>query len=440
MPGAAESGLSADASVPHERRILFLQGPLSPLFKLIGDRLRSKGMSVCRINFCAGDWLHWHGAGCSSFKGTPATWPNFIADYLSRNGITDLVLHGDQRIYHRIAIARARAMGLHVAVTELGALRPGWMTLERNGLSTLSHFPDDPGRIRQIAGRAGDVDLSPMFPSSFLLQTAPDVAYNLLNVFLKPVYPGYERHTIYPPLEEYLRGAARLVGEKARNTDADTAIRKLQANGTRYFVLPLQLEGDFQLRRHSPYDSFEQVLDRVFRSLAEHAPQETHLVLKSHPLDVGFENWAAVAENLAGRHGLGGRILFLDGGGLAGPFEKAAGVVTLNSTAGLEALQAGVPVKTLVPAHYDIEGLTYQGDLAGFWHAPEKPDADLLMAYVRALAVSTQVRGSIHNRDGVRAAARNMADRIAARTLNPHGAFQDPPPRLEKARRLGVPL
>jgi capsular polysaccharide export protein len=279
-----------------------------------------------------------------------------------------------------------------------------------------------------------------MFPSSFWLQTAPDVAYNLLNVFLKPIYPGYERHTIYPPVEEYLRGAARLVGEKARNTSADRAIRKLQANGTRYFVLPLQLEGDFQLRRHSPYDSFEQVLDRVFRSLAEHAPHETHLVLKSHPLDVGFENWAAVAENLAGRYGVEGRILFLDGGGLARPFEKAAGVVTLNSTAGLEALQAGVPVKTLVPAHYDIEGLTYQGDLAGFWRAAVKPDADLLAAYVRALAVSTQVRGSIHNRDGVRAAAQNMADRIAARTLNPHGAFQDPPPRLEKARKLGVPL
>ncbi len=440
MPGAAESGLQAETRAPSDRRVLFLQGPLSPLFRLIGEHLRSEGMSVFRINFCAGDWLHWHGTGCSSFKGTPSDWPEFIENYLSRHGITDLVLHGDQRIYHRAAVAKAREKGIHVAVTELGALRPGWMTLERNGLSTLSHFPDDPDAIRGISDSAGPVDLSPMFPSSFWLQTAPDVVYNLLNVFLAPLYPAYERHTIYPPIPEYARGAVRLVGEKARTTRAERDIRHLQAAGTRYFVLPLQLEGDYQLRRHSPYDSFAQVLESVFGSLAEAAPAETHIVLKSHPLDVGFENWAAVVEQLTAKYGLGGRVHYLDGGGLAAPFSEAAGVVTLNSTAGLEALQAGLPVKALVPAHYDIEGLTHQGDLAGFWHAPHQPDADLLNAYVNALALTTQVRGSIHNSDGVRVAARNIAARVAARALNPFGAYVDPPPRLEKARKLGVPL
>ncbi len=80
--------------------------------------------------------------------------------------------------------------------------------------------------------------------------------------------------------------------------------------------------------------------------------------------------------------------------------------MTLNSTAGLEALQAGVPVKTLVPAHYDIAGLTHQGDLASFWNNPDQPDRDLLLAYVQALAASTQVRGSIHNSEGVAVAAK----------------------------------
>jgi capsular polysaccharide export protein len=440
MPGATDSGPNTAPLSRSGRRVLFLQGPLSPLFKLVGDRLGAEGMAVFRINFCAGDWLHWHGNGCTSFKGTPETWLAFIDAYLARNAITDLVLHGDQRIYHRIAIACARERGLHVAVTELGALRPGWMTLERNGLSTMSHFPTDPGAIRQVAERAGPVDLSPMFPSSFWLQTAPDVVYNLANVFLKPFYPGYERHTIYPPVAEYLRGAVRLLGQKGRDRQAERIIRQLHEEGVRYFLLPLQLEGDFQLRRHSPYGSFAEVLDEVFGSLAEHAPENVHLVLKSHPLDVGFENWERICRNLVRRHALEGRVHFLDGGGLARPFEKAAGVVTLNSTAGLEALQAGLPVKTLVPAHYDIEGLTHRGSLAGFWNRPEAPDPDLLSAYVKALAATTQVRGSIHNREGVAVAARNIAARISARALNPHGTYVDPPPRLEEARRLGVPL
>ncbi|KZM50191.1 capsular biosynthesis protein [Labrenzia sp. OB1] len=422
------------------RRVLFLQGPLSPLFRLTGNHLGKLGCQVFRINFCAGDWLHWHGAGCTSFKGAPQDWPDFIEAFLSTHEITDLVLHGDQRLYHRIAIEKALPLGIQIAVTELGALRPGWMTLERNGLSTLSRFPQEPDAVRTVAGKAGDVSLEPRFPSSFWLQTAPDVVYNLTNVFLKPLYPNYVRHTIYPPIEEYLRGAARLLREKKRNAKAERDLRALRNTGASYFVLPIQLEGDFQLRRHSPYESFSQVLDIVFRSFAETAPDGAHLVLKSHPLDVGFENWSEVSNALARQHGLSDRMHYLDGGGLSKPLEAAAGLVTLNSTAGLEALQAQVPVKPLVPAHYDIEGLTHQGDLAGFWNDPQRPDPSLLSAYIRALAATTQIRGSIHNREGVSVAARNIADRIAKRELNPLGAFVEPPPRLEKARKLGVPL
>jgi len=397
-------------------------------------------MTVFRINFCAGDWLHWHGNGCSSFKGSAEDWPAFIETFLAQNRITDLVLHGDQRLYHRIAIEKAKKLGVYIAVTELGALRPGWMTLERNGLSTLSHFPDDPELICQISERAGQVDLRPLYPSSFWLQTGPDVLYNLANVFLKAFYPGYQRHTIYPPITEYLRGAMRLMSQKKRDRHAGELIGKIQAAGTRYFVLPIQLEGDFQLRRHSPYDSFTEVLASVFRSFAGSAPEDAQLVLKSHPLDVGFEAWPEVSMKLAGEHGLRDRVHYLDGGGLAKPFERAAGVVTLNSTAGLEALQKGLPVKTLVPAQFDIAGLTHQGTLETFWTDPAVPDAALLSAYVNAIAATTQIRGSIHNRDGLPVAAGNLSERVAARALNPHGAYVEPPPRLDKARRLGVPL
>jgi len=440
MSGPVDPRRAGGAAELSGRRILFLQGPLSPLFKLIGNHLQKDGFQVYRINFCAGDWLHWPGKECTSFKGAPEDWPEFIDAFLTENRITDLVLHGDQRVYHRVAIEKALPKDILVAVTELGALRPGWMTLERNGLSTLSRFPADPKAIRAIAESAGQIDLSPKFPSSFWLQTAPDVVYNLTNVFLKPLYPKYQRHTIYPPVEEYLRGAVRLLTQARRNVEAERAIGVLQRSGRRYFVLPIQLEGDFQLRRHSPFDSFSQVLELVFRSFAEAAPPDTHLIMKSHPLDVGFEDWPAVSHELALKFGLETRTHYLDGGGLAKPFEAASGVVTLNSTAGLEALQAGVPVKTLVPAHYDIEGLTHQGDLAGFWAEPHRPDQELLSAYIHALAATTQVRGSIHNREGVVAAAKNIADRIAKQALNPLGAFADPPPRLEKARKLGVPL
>ncbi|WP_346912746.1 capsular biosynthesis protein [uncultured Roseibium sp.] len=429
-----------DLKAPDRSRVLFLQGPLSPLFRLIGDRIREAGHEVFRINLCAGDWLHWHGLECTSFRGQPSDWPDFISRFLADNRITDLVLHGDQRLYHRLAINCAKKEGIQIAVTELGYLRPGWMTLEKNGLSTLSHFPDDPVHVRRIADEVGDVDFSPMFPGSFYLQTVPDVTYNLANVILKPLYPHYERHTIYHPVPEYLRGAVRLLGEKRRNRDVDSALARMMEDGTPFFVLPLQLEGDFQLRRHSPYESFADVIDLVLGSFAEAAPVAAHLVLKSHPLDVGYENWPEVIGKAVTRYGLEGRVHFFDGGNLGALFKHACGMVTLNSTAGLEALQAGLPVKTLVPAHYDIAGLTSRVPLETFWTAPEKPDPALLEAFLRAIAGTIQVRGSIHNRDGVPVAAENIARRILERSLNEPGAFVDPPPRLERARALGVPL
>ncbi|MBO6756941.1 MAG: capsular biosynthesis protein [Roseibium sp.] len=422
------------------RRVLFLQGPLSPLFRLIGDHIRQAGQEVHRINFCAGDWLHWHGAGCVSYKRQVDAFAGFIDRFLDRHQITDLVLHGDQRVYHRIAVDAARRRGLYIAVTELGYLRPGWMTLEKNGLSTLSHFPDDPAAIRRIAEAAGEIDFSPRYPSSFWLQTGPDVIYNLTNVFVSLAYPHYQRHTLYPPVMEYLRGGWRLLRAGARDRTTARQLAALHAKNTRYFVLPMQLEGDFQLRRHSPFESFANVIDTVFRSLSEHGEKDLHLVLKSHPLDVGYENWPQVVDGLAGRYGLDGRVHYLDGGRLDEILARAEGVVTLNSTAGLEALQMGLPVKTLVPAHFDIAGLTHSGDLGSFWGAPHKPDADLLSAYIKAIAATIQVRGSIHNADGLPVAAKNIADRILNRQLNEPGGFVDPPPRLERARALGVPL
>jgi capsular polysaccharide export protein len=68
-------------------------------------------------------------------------------------------------------------------------------------------------------------------------------------------------------------------------------------------------------------------------------------------------------------------------------------VVTINSSAGLEALLAGCPVKTLAPAIYDIDGMTYQRSLDEFWSTPKAPDEELVRQFVTALAAVTQVRG-----------------------------------------------
>ncbi|MDJ0932160.1 hypothetical protein [Breoghania sp.] len=40
--------------------------------------------------------------------------------------------------------------GINVSAVEFGYLRPDWITLERNGMSAYSHFPNDPDVIRDL--------------------------------------------------------------------------------------------------------------------------------------------------------------------------------------------------------------------------------------------------------------------------------------------------
>ena len=56
----------------------------------------------------------------------------------------------------------------------------------------------------------------------------------------------------------------------------------------------------------------------------------------------------------------------LDGGSLDELVQHALGMVTVNSTAGLHALQMSCPVITLGQAVYDVPDLTFQGELDEF--------------------------------------------------------------------------
>ncbi len=101
-----------DQSLPPRRAFLFLQGPISPFFAEVAAGLRALGHAAHRINLCLGDRLVWRGPGAVDFRGRPADWPAFVARFLDERAITDLVLLGEQRPYHRAAIAAARARGV----------------------------------------------------------------------------------------------------------------------------------------------------------------------------------------------------------------------------------------------------------------------------------------------------------------------------------------
>lgn len=420
------------------RTFLFLQGPSSPLFIEIAGLLEMAGSRCIRINLNAGDWVSWRWRNAFNYRGDFAGWRAYVSRRIAVENVTDMILHGEERPYHKVAIEEARRLGVGINVVEMGYLRPDWVTLERDGLSSNSHFPDDPGHILEAASDLPDPDWTRRYSQTFLAEALYDLVYYLPTVFLWFLYPGYRRHGLYHPLMEYAGWLRRLPSSSRRSREAEDVVEHLLAGGKRFFVYPLQLQTDFQLRAHSPFHRQQDAIRLILWSFAENAAPETHLVLKLHPLDNGLMDWRAYVDNIGASCGLSSRLHFIDGGDLDRLMAASEGMVTVNSTAALTALRAGKPVKALGAAIYDIEGLSDRGDLDRFWHEPRPPSPELRDAFFKLLATAIQVRGNFCSGEGARAAAVEIAERLLSRTVNLPDGYVDPPPR-RRPSKIHVP-
>lgn len=400
------------------RVFLFLQGPISPFFKRIADGLERNNHRVLRINLCFGDWLFWRRRGASNYRGSLADWQRYIGEFLDREQVTDLILLGEQREYHKRAIAEAKNRGIQVITTDFGYLRPDWITFEREGMSAHSLFPREPEQINALAAQLPEPDLSHRYHDSFFTQALWDMAYHLSSTLLRPLYPGYCSHQIYHPILVYLGTGLHLLKNRLAARKTHQFIEQLHQCGTRYFLFPLQMQNDFQIRVYSKYANLQAAIEEVLLSFARYAPADVHLVIKVHPLDPCLFNWQRYCRQLANQQGVEERVHFVDGGSLKALLERAEGVVTINSTVGIWTLLVGRPLIVLGSAIYDIAGLTCRLPLDTFWRQPEPPDLALRDAYIRALAGTIQLRGVYYHADGLAAAVDEAVERLHRNLIN----------------------
>ena len=111
------------------RVFLFLQGPSSPIFAKIADRLEDLGHRCLRINLNVGDQIFWRRKGSNNYRGRGGRdWHDYAAAFMDTHAVTDLVLLGEERPYHRLAVRAARDRGIDIFVVEMGYLRPDWLT------------------------------------------------------------------------------------------------------------------------------------------------------------------------------------------------------------------------------------------------------------------------------------------------------------------------
>ena len=399
-----------------QRSFLFLQGPRTPFYKQLAGALRNAGQLATQLQFTMGDGIYWQGSRINyqdPMHGLNAYYENLFA----QGSVTDLIVFGDCRPVHAKAIPVAKKYGLRVHVFEEGYIRPHWVTLEINGANAHSHLPSDPNWFREMGAKIPSEPFE-SFPGSFTQRAVHDVAYNLCNLGNYIRFPHYERHALHSPVSEYYayvkRGFRVLKQRKLDNQ----CINEIIASEAPYYVLPLQMDGDYQVRQHSPFEEMASVLKHVMHSFALHAPKDALLVVKNHPLDPGFNDYRRLISQESQWLGLDddkrSRVVYLETGHLPTLLAQASGCVTVNSTVGAQALTHDCPLIALGKAFYDMPGLTHQGGLDRFWQTPELIDHALYEHFRRTVLYTTQINGGFYTRDGIRLAVKNALPRLLA--------------------------
>lgn len=374
---------------------MLLQGPVGPFFARLSRDLTDAGATVFKVNFNAGDWL-FYPRNAMSFRQPLSEWPAYLDELLTTLNIEVVLLFGDCRGIHQAAHRIAIDRGLGVGVFEEGYLRPDFITLEQYGVNGHSKLPRNPlyylnkSNLPELPHRA--------LPSAYWTMVLWGFLYFSAGCLGAFAFPHYEHHRPMNALEAL--PWARSVWRKwwCRWTERKIMPVLTRKWSSKFFLVPLQVHNDSQIFVHSPFDSIESFIVQVMTSFARQAPRNVALVLKHHPMDRGYTHYGRLISRLADELGIKDRCFYVHDLHMPTLLKHARGVVVVNSTTGLQALQKGVPVKVLGEAIFDMKGLCFSGELEAFWHrAPQSaPSRVLLQQFVRYLILRTQLNASFY--------------------------------------------
>ncbi|MEK2600749.1 capsule biosynthesis protein [Burkholderia arboris] len=394
------------------RSFLVLQGTASPFFSRLSRALRGRGHTTYRVNFCGGDLLYGGASAALDYRGKPAGLPDWYAQIVRSKDITDVIMFGDCRDIHRPMHDIAQANGLQVHVFEEGYIRPHWLTLEQHGVNGRSRLPRDPSWY--LDQRRTTPASEPGQPTGYNLyeRAFHDISYRVANTFYAARFPHYRSHRPRNGLVEYSGLANRLLSKRRYASEAERVTDELLASRHPYYLFPLQLNSDAQIVSHSPFDGVLTAIDQVLVSFVRNAREDTHLVIKNHPLDTGLIDYRRHVLQRAEELGIGARLRFVDAGHLPTLLEHALGVVVVNSTVGLSALHHRRPLMALGTAIYNMPGLTWQGGLDTFWREAGPPDGVLYQAFLDYVMHHTQINGDFYTRTGIEMAVAGAVERL----------------------------
>ncbi len=396
-----------------ERVFVFVTAPFGPFSLRLADELRERGARCTRVLANGGDLLDWGLRNAAVYRGGPSDWPTWISHYFREQGATDLIVHGAAYSHAHQAAVEARRLGMKVHVFEEGYFRPHWVTLERDGVNCSSTLPKDAEIYRKAAAHTR---MAPFVPAGKITPAGVKrlIAFHTSYIIASPFFPRFPLPYRYSILRQMNGHIGRYLTQVFTKQRTARVVETILKDPRPLFLALLQRPGDSQLTNDAYFGETRDFIDHVVKSFAAHAPADARLCFKAHPLDQGIEPHARSVRRAAEAVGVADRVIFVDGGHFPTMVRAAVGVISVNSTGGLSAIEAGRPTIALGQAIYALPGLTHQSGLPRFWTEPEAPDAALLVAFRAVVMAQTQINGDFSTPAGMALVATEAARRMMA--------------------------
>ena len=385
------------ASMSHlltHRHVLLLQGKMGGFFHRFSTFLQTQNIQVSKINFNAGDAFFYHHPNTHEYTGTLAQFSSWLQAFIAEHNIDAVVCFGDCRPHHTQASCISEKLGISFFVFEEGYLRPDYITLQEYGINGNSRL-----KIADIKAlnKAND---KPLYTHNrFYRLSIAAIVYYIVTWLYKSRYPHYSHYrgmTAWQEAIAWLKAPWRKLQGYLPDKKLQKRLTKQESDN--YFLISLQVHNDSQITHHSDYRDVVQFIDEAIASFAGHADEAQLLVFKHHPLDRGHRDYRELVGSLAMRYQVSQRVFYGCDMHLPTLMKHSIGMVTINSTTGLQSVYHKKPTKVMGRAIYDTPKLTDTKSLDDFWQHPKSPDNEFYLRFREYLIEQTQINGAFYGK------------------------------------------
>ena len=400
-------------------RVLLLQGPVGPFFDELQSSLGQDGYDTWRICFTAGDRYFARRTKRINFGQGLEQWPGWFDQFLAYSEVDCIVLFGCERPVHSVARELAKKRNIPVISLEEGYIRPGFVTIEREGNNRYSPLA---GKLPPAKFETPSViKKQKNFSDSFSRMCWYGFKYYSLNILSGFSQRGtfHKKRSLGGEAFYWSRNLVRKILHQGRNFA--TIERLLEHHDRNFFVVPLQVADDSQLRGAAKGWTNEKLIIATISSFAKKANDDKRLVFKVHPLARGHSNHKKLIESLSTLHGVSDRIDVIDTGSLGLLVRHSVGMITINSTSGLSAIAHAIPLLVTGEAIYSGTILTKTAktndDFDAFWEESVNPDRALCSRYLSWLKTNSLKKGDFYACEGLPMAVQEVK-RIIGDTIS----------------------